>query len=44
MQMPFPNYPVCGYREPDEKETATGTQPEEDEDIPEVSTISPRYS
>ena len=44
MQMPFPNYPACGYREPDEKETATGTQPEEDEDIPEVSTISPRDS
>ena len=44
MQMPFPNYPACGYREPHEKETATGTQPEEDEDIPEVSTMSPRYS
>ena len=34
----------CGYRETDDEETATRTQLEEDEDIAEVSTISPSDS
>ena len=42
MQMPFPNYPACGYREPHEKETATGTQPEEDEDR-SINNITKRF-